>query len=244
MPMIFVQHFCIKKGWNIFRPPSNILLIFIRNWIKSGYKNLFENCPIFSKKSWERLPYLPGRSFFELRGYFFENPGNSADTAVNLLRSADAPLWSNFCWELSLTVSIFYRKTCVLADIPRKNNGNFFWYWCRKRHTQSGNQFFVKKKKQTMMEWFLYSEIGCLWMKFFLKFSPKNFREKIGKIQFHGKNSYSVPSSPTVFVGVKIDRQLNVRFFPLTSWIYLLNFNECFLFYPILHCSLLERTAP
>ena len=34
----------------------------------------------------------PGRIFFEIRRYFSKIAGNSADTAVILLRTADAPL--------------------------------------------------------------------------------------------------------------------------------------------------------
>ena len=40
----------------------------------------------------------------------------------------------------------------------------------------------------------------------------KFFREISGKIQFGGKNRNSFPSAPTVFVGVKIVRQIILRF--------------------------------
>ena len=33
----------------------------------------------------------PGRNFFEIRRYFSKIAGNSADTAANFLRTADAP---------------------------------------------------------------------------------------------------------------------------------------------------------
>ena len=45
------------------------------------------------------------------------------------------------------------------------------------------------------------------------KFSPRKVREKSGKLKFHTKNRQSVPSSSTVFVEVKIVRQLYFLFF-------------------------------
>ena len=38
------------------------------------------------------LDSVPGRNFFEIRRFFSKTAGNSSDTAVNLLRTADAPL--------------------------------------------------------------------------------------------------------------------------------------------------------
>ena len=43
-------------------------------------------------KNWKAMNKIPGRNFFEIRRYFSKIAGNSADTAVNVLRTADAPL--------------------------------------------------------------------------------------------------------------------------------------------------------
>ena len=38
------------------------------------------------------MPKIPGQNIFEIRRYFSKITGNSADTAVDFLKTADAPL--------------------------------------------------------------------------------------------------------------------------------------------------------
>ena len=69
----------------------------------------------------------------------------------------------------------------------------------------------------------------------------KNSVKILAKASLIEKKRHSVPSSPIVFVRMKIVPQCNLRFFLLTSSISLFNFNEFFLFYPILVCKLFEK---
>ena len=74
------------------------------------------------------------------------------------------------------------------------------------------------KEKQTTLPWFLFENGGYRTP----KYSLWKISEKSGKIKFHTKNRRSVPSSSTVFVGVKIVRQLYLLFF--FFWLTLLIF--------------------
>ena len=108
-------------------------------------------------------------------------------------------------------------KPFLCADIPQKSAGKIFWYWCRKMCTLSENQISPKEKQKTL-QCFLFQ----IWGYRTPKPSPRNVNEKIGKIKFHTKNRHSVPSSSTLFVKMKIVRQLNLLFF--FFWLTLLVF--------------------
>ena len=103
----FLGHF---KRWVLEHP---IIIEKLETFFQHAWQ---ENEPVM-KKPWPRQnkPMLskttdPCRIFFEIRRYFSKISGNSADTAVFLLRTADAPLSLKFCWELRLTAAIFNEK--------------------------------------------------------------------------------------------------------------------------------------
>ena len=56
----------------------------------------------------------PGSKFFQIRRYFSKIAGNSADIAVNLLRTADPSL------SQRLTAAVFQRKAVIPTDISQK----------------------------------------------------------------------------------------------------------------------------
>ena len=89
----------------------------------------------FSLSRWNR-----GRIFSEISRFFPRIAGNSAETGVNLLRTADAPLSWKFCWALALTAAFFRRKTVITADILQKNSGMFFLILMQK-NAYSSRQF-------------------------------------------------------------------------------------------------------
>ena len=88
-----------------------------------------------------------------------------------------------------------------------------------KRKTKDVAMFFVSKRRLSYTEIFAWK-------------SPW----KSGKIKFHTKNRQSVPSSSTVFVGVKIVRQLYLLFF--FFWLTLSGFFRCIESFP--YCSISE----
>ena len=101
--------------------------------------------------------FLSGSSFFDFRRYIFKVAGNSADTAVNLLRAADASLQWNFCWEFRLTTAIFLRKAAIPADIPQKTPVQFLVLMQKKKLTQLGKQISAEEKQKTL-ECFFWSK--------------------------------------------------------------------------------------
>ena len=113
---------------------------------------------------------------------------------------------ANWSWP-----PLFFNEKPLFPPIShRKNAYKIFWYWCRKRRTPSDNQISQKEKQKTL-RCFLFQNGDYR--------TPKSCRTKIvdqsGKIKFHTENGHSVPSSSTVFVGVKIVRQLCLHFFLL-----------------------------
>ena len=66
-----------------------------------------------------------------------------------------------------------------------------------------GKLDFRKRKTKDVGLFFLFQNGGYR----ITKPSPRKVRQNSGKIKFDRKNRHSAPSSPTVFVGVKIARQ-------------------------------------
>ena len=109
----------------------------------------------------------------------------------------------NWGWPL-----LFSNEKPLFPPISYKNTPNIFLILMLKMRTQSENQISVKEKQKTL-EYLLFQNGSCRTP----KSPPRKVRKNSGKIQFHEKKRHSVPSIPTVFVGVKIVRQLNLRFF-------------------------------
>ena len=137
--------------------------------------------------------------------------------AVIFLRSPVIPLippvslcrycrnsFENWSWP----TEFFDEKPLFPPISHKKYAGKIFWSWCSKGRTPSENQISPKRKtKDVAMCLFQNGGYNIP------KSSPRKVREKSGKIKFHTKNRQSVPSSSTVFVGVKIVWQLYLLFF-------------------------------
>ena len=126
---------------------------------------------------------------------------------------------------------LFFNETPLFPpNIPQKSAGIIFWYWCTKRRTQPENQISPQEKKT--LQRFLFQNGGYRT----LKSSPRKFRENFRKIKFLTKNRHSVSSASSVFVGVKIIRQLYSIFsFWLTRFVFL---DVLCLFYIVLYRNL------
>ena len=129
----------------------------------------------------------------------------------------------------------FNGKPLFLPISHKKSTGKIFWYWCRKRRTQSENQS-SPKEKQKRCNVFLLQNGGYRTP----KSSLRKIREKSRIIKFHTKNRHSVPWSWTVFVEVKIVRKLYLLFFVLlTKTFCLFKFIGSSLFCVILQCGVI-----
>ena len=69
--------------------------------------------------------YCLDRNLFEIRCYFSNIASSSADTAVNLLKTADAPLSKNSCRELSLGAGFFNEKP-LFSPISKKRRFSLY----------------------------------------------------------------------------------------------------------------------
>ena len=83
---------------------------------------------------------------------------------------------------------LFFNEKPLFPPISHKKiAGKIFWYWCRKRRTQSENQISAKEKQKTWI--FLSSEACCNQE---LRASTVSYRE-FENVVFGGENS------PTIF---------------------------------------------
>ena len=115
---------------------------------------------------------------------------------------------------------LFFSEKPLFPPIShRKNAGKFFWYWCRKKRTPSENQISPKEKQRCC-------NVFCFKMEAIVhqNLPPERSEKKVEKSSFiqETRDRYSVPSSSTVFVGLKIVRQLYLLFF--LFWLTLLVF--------------------
>ena len=83
----------------------------------------------FESANFFRNVFSPSRSCFEIRCLFPKIASFSADTATNLLRTADVPLSWKFSWELKLTATILQRKT-VFPPMSCKKSGSSWELAC------------------------------------------------------------------------------------------------------------------
>ena len=120
----------------------------------------------------------------------------SIDTAVNPLRTTDAPVSQSFCRDLCLTANIFLRKAVVPPICHEKMPVHLLNTDEEKLLTNRETKFLQKKNKRRCNGF--DSKTEAFYIETFT--SQKSVKQTL------------VPSSPIVSVGVKIVRQLDLLF--------------------------------